>query len=34
MTKLVKDESTHAFYLTGLNQSCTVSDNESIIFDM
>lgn len=23
MTKLVKDESTRAFYLTGLNQSCT-----------
>ena len=34
MTKLVKDESTHAFYLTGLNQSGTVSDNESIIFGM
>ena len=34
MTKLVKDESTHAFYITGLNQSGTVSDNESIIFDM
>ena len=34
MTKLVKDESTHAFYHTGLNQSGTVSDNESIIFDM
>ena len=26
MTKLVKDESTHAFYITGLNQSGTVSD--------
>ena len=34
MTKLVKDESTHAFYHTGLNQSGTVSDNESIIFGM
>ena len=34
MTKLVKDESTHAFYLTGLNQSGTVSDNESIIFSI
>ena len=34
MTKLVKDESTHAFYNTGLNQSGTVSDNESIIFGM
>ena len=34
MTKLVKDESTHAFYLTGFNQSGTVSDDESIIFDM
>ena len=26
MTKLVKDESTHAFHITGLNQSGTVSD--------
>ena len=26
MTKLVKDESTHAFYITGLNQSGMVSD--------
>ena len=34
MAKLVKDESTHAFHLTGFNQSGTVSDNESIIFDM
>ena len=34
MTKLVKDESTHAFYNTGLNQSGTVSDNESVIFGM
>ena len=34
MTKLVKDESTHAFYDTGLNQSGRVSDNESIIFGM
>ena len=34
MTKLVKDESTHAFYLTGLSQSGTVSDNESIIFSI
>ena len=34
MAKLVKDESTHAFYLTGFNQSGTVSDNENIIFDM
>ena len=34
MTKLVKDESTHAFYNTDLNQSGTVSDNESIIFGM
>ena len=34
MTKLVKDESTHAFYNTGLNQSGTVSDNESIILGM
>ena len=34
MTKLVKDESTHAFYHIGLNQSSTVSDNENIIFGM
>ena len=36
MTKLVKDESTQAFYHTGLtyDQSGTVSDNESIIFGM
>ena len=32
MAKLVKDESTHAFFLTRLNQSGPVSDNESIIF--
>ena len=35
MTKLVKDDSTHAFYHTGLNQSgMVISDNESIIFGM
>ena len=34
MAKLVKDESTHAFFLTRLNQSGTVSDNESIIFSI
>ena len=34
MTKLVKNESAHPFYHSGLNQSGTVSDNESIIFGM